>query len=294
MPIIELTSQEKWNPKIIDHEITDYEDWSNSVQHLKKKRQNDPFDARGEYKYQEDPHTVDDPEDDDCSYEESDNSDGEDDPQDEIYFVDALEEQDASEENLNQENTIGLQEAFHILSNLNQVYIDKDIGYTPEFLCAHEAESDDKESRHVQPIGYRQNKDDWKRYRRHFLNAPDERIKKTFDTTTQYARNVMDGIRVEKTIKSPFPAYNVTRRNEPVATDTVYAEEPAFYSGGQKAAQIFIGRKSLFIDVYGMGSTSEFINTLLENIRKRGAPDLLITDSAKVETSERVLDVLRA
>ena len=58
-------------------------------------------------------------------------------------------------------------------------------------------------------------------------------------------------------------------------------------------AQIFIGRKSLVIDVYGMGTEKEFVNTLEDVIRKRGAMDKLISDSARVEISRRVKDILQ-
>ena len=56
--------------------------------------------------------------------------------------------------------------------------------------------------------------------------APADTIKKTFAVTTQYARG-----RVSDTLKqhwrSRFPACNVKRRNEPVATDTVFSDTPA-------------------------------------------------------------------
>ena len=59
-------------------------------------------------------------------------------------------------------------------------------------------------------------------------------------------------------------------------------------------AQIFIGRKTHMIDLCSMATSKEFVNTLEDVIRKRGAMDLLITDSARVETSDRVKDILRA
>ena len=69
--------------------------------------------------------------------------------------------------------------------------------------------------------------------------APADTIKKTFAVTTQYARG-----RVSDTLKqhwrSRFPACNVKRRNEPVATDTVFSDTPAVDSG-VTAAQIFVG-----------------------------------------------------
>jgi hypothetical protein len=50
--------------------------------------------------------------------------------------------------------------------------------------------------------------------------------------------------------KSRFPACNVQCCNEAVATDTVFSDTPALFSGGIKAAQLFIGRKCLVADVY--------------------------------------------
>jgi hypothetical protein len=115
----------------------------------------------------------------------------------------------------------------------------------------------------------------------------------TLDSTTQYAKHVQAGPEMYKTHRSPFPACNVHRRNEDVATDTVDMGVAAVDSGGITHAQIFIGRKSLVVDIYGMKTSKQFVNTLLDNIRQRGAMDKLISDSAAVEISQRVLDVLR-
>ena len=98
---------------------------------------------------------------------------------------------------------------------------------------------------------------------------------------------------LKKYYKSPFPAVNVTRRDEPVATNTVYSDTPAI-DNGCKQAQIFVGTKTMFTDVYGMKTDSQFINTLKDCIRHRGAMSQLISDSAQVEISKRVLDILRA
>ena len=58
---------------------------------------------------------------------------------------------------------------------------------------------------------------------------------------------------------------NVHRRHEPVATDTVFADVPAIYSGGCKMAQGFVGRCSMVADVYLMGSEKEFVQTLTDH-----------------------------
>ena len=56
--------------------------------------------------------------------------------------------------------------------------------------------------------------------------------------------------------------------------------------------QIYIGHKSLVIDVYGMSTEKEFVNTLMDNIKQQGAMDKLILDSARIETSQWVKDIL--
>jgi hypothetical protein len=122
--------------------------------------------------------------------------------------------------------------------------------------------------------------------------APADTIKRTFAVTTQYARG-----RVSDTLKqhwrSRFPACNVKRRNEPVATDTVFSDTPAVDSG-VTAAQIFVGRETLVADCYGLKTDKQFVNTLEDNIRERGAMDKLISDCAKAEMSLRVQQILRA
>ena len=117
-------------------------------------------------------------------------------------------------------------------------------------------------------------------------------IKKTFENTTQYARNFYK-LPLRRHFKSRFPALNVKRRNEAVATDTIWADVPAFQDGS-KCAQLFVGRESLVTDCYGMKTDGEFGNTLEDNIRRRGAMDKLISDRAQSEVSKKVHDILRA
>ena len=46
-------------------------------------------------------------------------------------------------------------------------------------------------------------------------------------------------------------------------------------------------------DLYPLKSSKQFVNTLEDNIRERGAMDKLISDSAQVEISNKVQDILR-
>ena len=86
---------------------------------------------------------------------------------------------------------------------------------------------------------------------------------------------------------------NVPRRHEAVATDTVFSDTPAVDSG-VKQAQVFVGRDTLVADAYPMKSGKQFVNTLEDNIRRQGAMDKLLSDSAKTEISNKVMDILRA
>ena len=97
----------------------------------------------------------------------------------------------------------------------------------------------------------------------------------------------------EKHLKSRNPALNVPRRHEAVATDSIFSDTPAVDSR-IKQAQVFVGRDPLVADVYAMKSGKLFVNTLEDNIRRRGAMDKLFSDSAKTEISKKVMDILRA
>ena len=127
----------------------------------------------------------------------------------------------------------------------------------------------------------------------YLLYVDDETIKRTIDATTQNGRTDSNASQLRQIFKSPFPAMNVFRINEGVATDTVYSSVPAV-DNGSKLAQIYVGRKSLVIDVYPIKNEKEFVNTLQENIRERGAMDILISDRTKVEISRQCHDILRA
>jgi transposase InsO family protein len=124
-----------------------------------------------------------------------------------------------------------------------------------------------------------------------FTWLPTDIIKKTFDVTTQYARMPLNTI-LRKCFKSPNPAVNVRRRDEPMATDTIQSDVPAIY-GGEKYEQIFVGTTSLVTDVHGMKSPAQFPGVLTDEIITCSAPTKLISDSAHVETSKEVRGILR-
>ena len=92
---------------------------------------------------------------------------------------------------------------------------------------------------------------------------------------------------MKKHLKSRNPALSISRRHEAVATDTVFSDTPAVDSN-VKQAQVFVGNNTLVADAYSMKSGKQFVNTLEDNIRRRGAMDKLLSDSAKTEISNRL------
>jgi hypothetical protein len=55
-----------------------------------------------------------------------------------------------------------------------------------------------------------------------------------------------------------------------------------------------VGTETIVTDVYGMKTEKQFVNTLEDNIHKRGAMSRLLSDLAQVEISGRVVGILRA
>jgi hypothetical protein len=75
--------------------------------------------------------------------------------------------------------------------------------------------------------------------------------------------------------------------------DTVYSNTLAIDSGDMYV-QLSIGTESLVTDIEGMKTDKQFVNTLEDNIWCCRAPTKLILDSAKVEISNKVKDILYA
>ena len=287
LPKIVFTSPEEWKPTLLDNTLSDQSDWCNYVKQLDDGLIDTPFNQFGDYRFrvpdseakkqddQEEPTVPDCISNNNHSIQEDSRQDTE-------------ESSDETNDPLKE-----LREVFHAASNLNQLYIVEEHESDDNPFNPVETDDDQSATIEVPPAKERQvTKIDYEKYRPYFLHVPVEKVKQTFLHSTQFATNVMSGRIIHQTIKSPYPAFNVKRRNEPVATDTIYSGTPSV-DGGYTCAQIYVGRKSLVIDVFGMHSTKQFVNTLEDVIRKRGAMDLLISDGATVELSKRVLDILR-
>ena len=132
---------------------------------------------------------------------------------------------------------------------------------------------------------------DWNALRPFFAWTSPSSIQDTFNVTTRHGSAPHTQDYIKKHFKSRNPVFNIPRRSEAVATDTIFSDTPAV-DDGSTMAQFFCGQDTLVCDAYGIKSTKQFINTLSDNIRKRGAMDTLISDGGKYEISKRVTDLL--
>ena len=134
---------------------------------------------------------------------------------------------------------------------------------------------------------------DWNALRPFFAWTSPSSIQDTFNVTTRHGTAPHTQDYIKKHFKSCNPVFNIPRRSEAVATDTMFSDTPAV-DDGSTMAQFFCGQDTLVCDAYDIKSTKQFINTLSDNIRKRGAMDTLISDGGKYEISKRVTDLLRS
>ena len=134
---------------------------------------------------------------------------------------------------------------------------------------------------------------DWNALRPFFAWTSPSSIQDTFNVTTRHGTAPHTQDYIKKHFKSRNPVFNIPRCSEAVATDTIFSDTPAV-DDGSTMAQFFCGRDTLVCDAYGIKSTKQFINTLSDNIRKRGAMDTIISDGGNYEISKRVTDLLRS
>jgi hypothetical protein len=148
-------------------------------------------------------------------------------------------------------------------------------------------------NKHV--VGTKQH--DFERLAPNFAFVPAERIKQTIDHTTQFAR-LDTRLPLRKHFKSRFPAANISRLNETVATDTFFFDIPALDDGimghgGTEMLQLYCGCASQLTAVYPMKTETDMSGTLEDFIRQHGAPNALFSDNAKSQIGRAVQEILR-
>ena len=128
--------------------------------------------------------------------------------------------------------------------------------------------------------------EDWKSLRPYFGWQSEQVIKNTYQVTSRFGGTIPQHDYLKKHFKSRNPVFNIPRRNEAIATDIIFSDTPAI-NDGSTMAQFFVGRDTLVCDAYGIKSQKQFINTLYDNIRFRGAMTTLITDGGRYEISKK-------
>ena len=132
---------------------------------------------------------------------------------------------------------------------------------------------------------------DYEKYRKLLGWLPVETIRRTFEATTQLAKELPLRYPLRRHIKSRNPALNRKRLNEGYATDTLFASDAAL--GGYTCAQLFVGLKSHFTQIYGLHRESEGPSALDDFVREFGAPVLIRNDNSKMQTGNAWREILR-
>ena len=118
---------------------------------------------------------------------------------------------------------------------------------------------------------------DWKSLRPYFGWQSEQVIQDTYKVTSRFGATIPHHDYLKKPFKSSNPVSNISRWNEPVATDTIFSDTPPI-NDGSTMAQFFVGKDTLVCDAYGIKSQKQFINALYDNIKSRGAMNTIITD----------------
>ena len=82
--------------------------------------------------------------------------------------------------------------------------------------------------------------EDWKSLRPYFGWKSEQVIKNTYQVTSRFGGSIPQHDYLKKHFKSRNPVFNIPRRNEAVATDTIFSDTPAI-NDGSTMAQFFVG-----------------------------------------------------
>ena len=288
LPHVFLTSERNWDPSVLDHTITDDEQWYDAVTELEADPNTNLFDELGNYRHRV---TVQHAE--ECRTKATESEDIED-----IIDMCVLHARLKRAQSylplpireIHQHDNAPATGDVPICDSPS--VLRKTVEGSTVFGRSSDTElDDDTMTGTTTPREVSTKQPDYGSFRGRFGWLSADIIKRTFEKTTQYAR-LPQGTLLKNAFKSANPALNVYRRNESVACDFVYADTPAV-DDGSTSSVLFVGTKTLVTDVYGVKTDKQFVNTLEDNIRERGAPNKLISDRAQVEISNKVQGILR-
>jgi hypothetical protein len=142
----------------------------------------------------------------------------------------------------------------------------------------------------------RQNQPDVEQLSPNLGFVPSLCIQHTLENTTQFAW-LVTRLPLRQHFKSRFPAANVGRLNEVVATDTYFSDTAALDvgllgHGGKTMGQLFCGCQSLITDVYPMRRESNNSDTVKDFIRQNDIPNSLFSNNAKSQIGKAIHEIL--
>ena len=91
---------------------------------------------------------------------------------------------------------------------------------------------------------------EWKSLRPYFGWQSEQVIQDSYKVASRFGGTILHHDYLKKHFKSRNPVFNIPRRNEPVATDTIFSDTPI--NDGSTMAQFFVGKDSLVCDAYGI------------------------------------------
>ena len=108
---------------------------------------------------------------------------------------------------------LSFRECYHLACDRNSIYVcmEHDLCKTEPQEKPENPTSEPTKSikTNKTPIQVKKKPIDYSKYRAHFLGVPVEKIKATFQATTQFATNIMARNKILQTIKSPWSVNNV-------------------------------------------------------------------------------------
>ena len=133
----------------------------------------------------------------------------------------------------------------------------------------------------------------YKQFSPNFCYLPEERVRKTFEVTSQNM-NMPPPTFLRKYHRSRNPAQNVYCRDEADSIDQIFSDTPSI-DGGEKSAVIITGVKSHITACYKTkGSTEEdILGAFQDHVRQYGRPRKLYADAARVYQGNCFVQYLR-
>ena len=266
-PHVFMTDPQEWRTNRLDHDPTDEETWYDALSELERDPTTNLFDEYGEYRHRVTVQATD--------ILTRSSFDTLDDIIDHSIFSTHAQAMSDEVESYGWDDTCHFYEA-----NEHSIDTHEDTTGEPPTITS------------TDPRTVKDRPADYEALRPMFGWLTVDTIKQTLERTTQYGR-IPGATTLKRFFKSFNPALNIPRRNERLASDFVYSDTPAV-DDGSTSAVLFVGMDSSVTDAYGIKTDSQFVNTLEDVIRERGAPTQLISDRAQCEIGKKVLDILRS